>query len=64
MFSPQPSDSIRQRAKSMGMTLRQLDRQANTGCYFQHTTRRVDWAYLVPAVEKLGGRIVIQWRDD
>jgi hypothetical protein len=48
----------------MGMTLSQLDRQAHTGCYFQHTTRRVDWAYLVPAVEKLGGRIVIQWRDD
>lgn len=54
-------DSVRQQAAVQGLTLRELDRRAKTGRYFQKSTKRVNWARLAKAVERLGGRIEIRW---
>lgn len=58
-------DEIRKKAAFQGWSLRQLDRVAKTGRYFQQTTRRMDWDRLAKAAAVLGGDITFKWpRDD
>lgn len=58
-----PLDAVRKQATARGLSWRKLDKIAKTGRYFQQTTRRVDWAHLARAIEKLGGTIEIAWRS-
>lgn len=59
-----PIDAVRERAAELGWTWRKLDRLADTGRYFQQTTRQVNWAHLAKAIAMLGGQIQITWPKD
>lgn len=59
-----PVDTVREEAAMRGWTWRKLDKLANTGRYFQQTTRRVDWGHLAKAIKVLGGAIEIDWLSD
>jgi len=59
-----PIDAVRERAWRLGWTWRELDRRADTGRYFQQTTRQINWGHLAKAIARLGGRIEITWPID
>jgi hypothetical protein len=56
-------DGVRQRAVEEGLSLRDLDRLAATGRYFQSSTRRLVLAHVARAIAILDGDVVIQWNS-
>lgn len=55
------ADQVRKRAKFLGMSLVQLDRQAGSGSYFQKARPKKSLRYCVSAIQALGGRVTIEW---
>ncbi|KFC73078.1 hypothetical protein FG93_01820 [Bosea sp. LC85] len=51
---------IRSRAAEVGFSLRDLDRKAGTGQYFQRSTRRICLRSIVRAVALLGGEVALR----
>lgn len=51
---------IRFRAGEAGLSLRELDRKAGTGRYFQRSTRRICLRSIVRAAGLLGGEVILR----
>ena len=56
-------DAIRQRARARGISLVELDRQAQTGKFFQKSRRQPMLRQISRAAEVLGGEVRIEWSD-
>jgi hypothetical protein len=54
---------IRSQAAEIGFSLRDLDRKAGTGQYFQRSTRRICLRSIVRAAAFLGGEIALRQSD-
>lgn len=62
-FDDQVMNEVRGRAIEKGLSLRDLDRSAGTGRYFQSSTRRLVLGHVARAIRILGGDIHIEWDD-
>lgn len=62
-FDDPAVSAVRKRAAEKGMSLRDLDRLARTGRYFQNSTRRLVLRHVARAVAVLGGEVRVEWGD-
>lgn len=60
-------DAVRSRAREKGLTMRLLDQLAGTGEYFQKArwfgAKEENAENIQKALQVLGGRFVVRWRD-
>jgi hypothetical protein len=54
---------VRKRAVAMGLSLRELDKSAGTGSYFQKSTRKLVLEHVARAACVLGGDIRFEWEE-
>lgn len=62
-----PLDQLRERCFEQGYVMRDIDQYARSKKYFQKATWREDWfsaRHVARAVRALGGRLVVEWRDE
>lgn len=60
-FDDPAISAVRKRAAGKGMSLRDLDRLARTGRYFQKSIRRLVLRHVARAALVLGGEVRIEW---
>lgn len=64
LFDVPALDTIRARARSLGMSYVELDRRAQTGRFFQASSQRPALKEICQAAAVLGGEVAIAWNDD
>lgn len=60
-FDEPAIDAVRRRAIEKGLSLRDLDRSARTGRYFQKSTRQLVLRHVAGAAALLGGEVRFEW---
>ncbi|MBY2928916.1 hypothetical protein FIM10_09540 [Sphingomonadales bacterium 56] len=63
IFGISALDAIRERAKALGMSYVELDRRAQTGKFFQKSSRHPGLKQISRAADLLGGDVAIAWDD-
>ena len=63
VFGVPALDSIRERARSRGMSYVELDKRARTGKFFQNCSHKPMLKQISRAAATLGGEVIIDWGD-
>lgn len=62
-FDDPALSEIRKRALGLGLSLRELDKTAGTGRYFQKSTRKLVLEHVAQAARVLGGDVGFEWEE-
>jgi hypothetical protein len=57
-------DAVRQRARDLGYSLRELDEELETGKYFRKGNRFLNFRAVMRAVKFLNGQILVEWDSE